>query len=82
MNYEYKLNRALTYDDIEFIHEADVPYTIDDPTLLGPNDSGWCDAVSGYRLLTPSMRARFDLSKPEDKTLIYAKYFGEIQVVF
>ena len=82
MTYEYKLKRALTYADIEFAYKSGVPFRIDDPSLLGPDDSGWCDASSGHRLLTPSMRIYFHLDNPEDKTLIYAKYFGEIQVVF
>lgn len=81
-SFAYKLNRPITYDDVEFVSASGVPYDVEDKSLLGSNDSGWCDAGTGYRLITPTMRLLFDLSDPEHRTLIHAKYFGEIQVVF
>jgi hypothetical protein len=77
----YKLNRSLKSNDVEFINDSDVPYTIDDDQLLGPTDSGWCDAATGQRLITPSMRIVFDLTVPAHKTLMHTKYFGELELV-
>ncbi len=61
--------------DIGFINGCGIDYTIYDPSV-GINDSGWCDAETGQRFLTPTMRLTFHTNNNEDVHVLKLK-FGE-----
>lgn len=76
---EWLLNEKINWDDIEFINNCGVEYTISDPTLLGDNDSGWCDAATGHIIPTATTRITFNVTTKKELTLLKLK-FGDAMV--
>jgi hypothetical protein len=66
-------------DDIAFINGCGIDYRIDDPSLLGPDDSGWCDAGTGQRIPTPTMRVIFDVTSKRDLLSLKLKYGNDLE---
>lgn len=77
---EWLLNKQINNsDDIEFINGCGIEYTVTDTALLGPTDSGWCDASTGYRIPTPTMRATFNVVSRRDLLSLKLKYGDMIE---
>lgn len=77
----YLLNRPIKSEEIEFINETEIPLELNDPSLLGPTDSGWCDAPTGARILTSSMRVTFTTDNPLDATFLKTKFLGDLLIL-
>lgn len=73
---EWLLDEKIKWDDIEFINGCGIDYTLDDTVKLQPNDSGWCDASTGHRLPTATMRVTFNVMSKRDVHILKLK-FGE-----
>ena len=71
---EWLLTESIKSEDIDFINNCGVDYTIDDPALLGPTDSGWCDAATGYRIPTATMRVTFNVMSSRDVHILKLKF--------
>ncbi len=73
----YLLNRKILSDDIDFLNSTDIDYDI--RTDLGPNDSGWCDAATGARIVTASDRVVFYPATAEEEVFLKLKYLTELE---
>jgi hypothetical protein len=71
---EWLLNEKIKWDDIEFINGCGIDYTLFDPALLSANDSGWCDAGTGYRIPTETMRVIFNVASKRDVHILKLKF--------
>jgi hypothetical protein len=76
---DYALQYSLTSDDIEFLNETTIKYTIHNSDgihgMFGEtSDSGWCDYATGARVIVLTDRAVFlDVTK-EELTFLTLKY--------
>lgn len=73
------ISAPFSASDVESINiianSSDTVTEIIDPTVIGI-DSGWCDAATGHRLVTDTMKIQFTISNEQLNTLIRLK-FGE-----
>lgn len=70
---DYLLKNPLTYDDVEFFYNSSFDWYLHNPDVT-ENDSGWCDATTGARMLMFNDRAVFkDVSK-EELSILTLKY--------
>ena len=76
---EWLLNEKIKFSDIDFINGCGIDYTLTDTALLGPTDSGWCDAHTGNRLLTETMRITFNVMSKRDIHILKLKFGDVIQ---
>lgn len=74
----YLLNRSLTGNDIDFLNETAIDFDIRSD-LWGPNDSGWCDATTGSRIISSSDRVVFYPSTKEEEVFLQLKYLTELE---
>lgn len=56
-------------------------YTIDDPALLSPSDSGWCDVGTCYRIPTATIRITFSVMSKRDVHILKLKFGNAIKPV-
>ena len=59
---DYLLRNSLTESDIEFLNETTMDFEIVNTDWHAPMegyDSGWCDGVTGHRLITHQNRVVF-----------------------
>ena len=75
---EWLLNEKIKWDDIEFINGCGVDYTLFDPALRDPNDSGWCDAGTGHRIPTATMRVIFNVTNDKDLLALKLKFADKL----
>ena len=75
---EWLLNEQIKWDDIEFINGCGVDYTLTDPALLGPGDSGWYDASTGHRIPTATMRVTFIVTNNKDLLVLKLKFADKL----
>jgi hypothetical protein len=71
------LDRSLTGADIDFLNQTEIDFDIRSD-LLGPNDSGWCDATTGCRIPVPSDRVVFYPANEEEEIFLKLKYLTEL----
>lgn len=77
----YLLNRSLTADDADFLNETDIEFVFK-ADLLSPNDSGWCDATTGARIIQSSDRIIFYPATKEEEIFLKLKYLTELSSDF
>ena len=75
---DYILRYPLTSDDVDFINNSSMDIEIHNPTITG-NDSGWCDAATGQRLVTHGDRAIFHNVSEPDLLMLKLKYGDRIK---
>jgi hypothetical protein len=76
---EWILDEVIKSDDIGFINGCGIDYRLDDPALLGPTDSGWCDVPTGARMPTITMRVIFDVTSERDVLILKTKFTDAIK---
>ena len=75
---DYILRYPLTSDDVDFINNSSIDIEIYNPTIT-ENDSGWCDAATGQRLVTDGDRAIFRNVSDPDLLMLKLKYADRIR---
>lgn len=76
---EWSLNERVKSDDVDFINGCGIDYKIYDPALFSLNDSGWCDASTGSRMLTSTMRITFNVTNKRDVHILKLKFGDAIR---
>lgn len=71
---ERVLDKVIKFDDIEFINGCGINYRLDDPALIGPTDSGWCEYGTGYRIPTETTRVVFCVNEEAELVLLKLKF--------
>lgn len=56
--------------DIEWLRSCGLHIYIKEPKRLSVNDSGWCDATTGYQILTSSHEIYVTTETPEQETWV------------
>jgi len=74
---DYILRYPLTSNDIDFINNSSIDIEIYNPTVTG-NDSGWCDAATGQRLVMHGDRAIFRDVSESDLLMLKLKFEDRI----
>lgn len=75
---DYVLRYSITYGDIEFINNSSMDIFIYDPRVAD-NDSGWCDASTGHRIITGADRVIFRNVSEPDLLMLKLKYGDRIK---
>ena len=75
---DYILRYSITYGDIEFINNSSIDIEIYNPEVTG-NDSGWCDASTGHRIVTGADRVIFRNVSDPDLTMLTLKFGDRIK---
>jgi len=75
---DYILRHPLTADDVDFINNSSMEIEIRNPNVTG-NDSGWCDAATGNRLVMHGDRAVFRNVSSPDLLMLKLKYGNRIK---
>jgi hypothetical protein len=78
---EWLLDEKINWDDIEFINGCGIDYTLSDPALLGPTDSGWRDYDTGAVIPTPTTRVTFNVMTNRDIHILKLKFGNSIKPV-
>jgi hypothetical protein len=65
-------------DDVEWINNSGIDYDLQTPYDAG--DSGWCDATTGYGILTNSHKIYLNTHTDEELTWLLLKYDGRVQL--
>jgi hypothetical protein len=76
---DYILKQSLSESDIDFLNETTIKFEIFDTHGLKPEtqigfDSGWCDAVTGARIINKNDRAMFKSVSDSELTLLTLKF--------
>jgi hypothetical protein len=77
---DYILRYPLTADDVDFINRSSMDIEIYNPEIVG-NDSGWCDAATGQRLVTHGDRAVFRNVSEPDLLMLKLKYDDRLKLL-
>lgn len=75
---DYVLRHPITSDDVDFINNSSIDIEIHNPNFTG-NDSGWCDAATGHRIITITDRAIFRNVSGPDLLMLKLKYGNRIK---
>ena len=80
---DFVLQYQITEEDIDFLNKTSIEFKIFDPNGLKSeadyNDSGWCDAATGARLISSTDRVAFLNPSPEDLTFLTLKYYNRLK---
>lgn len=80
---DYVLQYQITEDDIDFLNNTSIKFEVFDSHGLKSeadyNDSGWCDAATGARIIGVNDRVAFLNPSPEDLTLLTIKYYNRLK---
>lgn len=71
---KWLLDEKIKWDDIDFINGCGIDYTLTDPMLPSISDSGWCDATTGHRMPTATMRVTFTVLTKRDLHILKLKF--------
>lgn len=75
---DYVLRYPLTSSDVDFINNSSMDIEIHNPDVTG-NDSGWCDAATGCRMVMHGDRAIFRNVSEPDLLMLKLKYDNRIK---
>jgi len=75
---DYILRYPLTEGDVDFINNSSMEIELHNPYVVG-NDSGWCDAATGCRLITHGDRAIFRNVGEHDLLMLKLKYDNRLK---
>jgi hypothetical protein len=75
---DYILRYPLTSGDVDFINNSSIDIEIYNPSVTG-NDSGWCDAATGQRLVMGGDRAIFRNVGESDLLMLKLKYADRLK---
>ncbi len=67
----FLLTHCILEYDVTFLNETPIEWEFIQET---PNDSGWCDATTGLRVLSSSDRIIFTTQTAEDEALLKWRY--------
>jgi hypothetical protein len=77
---DYVLQYPLDNEDIKFLNATTIDFEIFDPVEeINGNDSGWCDAATGARIISDTHRVAFKNVSPEQLTFLTLKYFNRLK---
>lgn len=77
---DYVLQHSLTNDDIDFLNVTSIEFEIFNPNDdYRGNDSGWCDAATGARIISGAERVAFLNVGDEDLLLLTLKYHDRLK---
>jgi hypothetical protein len=65
-------------DDVEWINNSSIEYDLESPYAQG--DSGWCDATTGYGILTNNHRIYLHTYNDKEETWLLLKYDGRVNL--
>ena len=76
---DYILKQSLSENDINFLNDTTIKFEIVDSHGLKPEtqigfDSGWCDAITGARIINKNDRAIFKSVSDIELTLLTLKF--------
>lgn len=77
---DYILRYPLTSADVDFLNETTISWDLHNPSVTD-NDSGWCDATTGTRLVTGGDRAVFRNVSQEDFTYLTLRYQDRLKTL-
>ena len=76
----YLLRYPINFDDVKFLTATSYDYELFNPTVTD-NDSGWCDAGTGGRIVTGADRVIFRNVSPQQFTLLKLKYQDRLKLL-
>jgi hypothetical protein len=77
---DYVLQFPLDNDDIDFLNATSIKYEVFDPSgAYDENDSGWCDAATGARIISGTERVAFLDVSPEELTYLTLRYYNRLK---
>jgi hypothetical protein len=77
---DYVLQFPLDKDDIDFLNVTTIDFEIFNPSEeFDPNDSGWCDAATGARIISDTHRVAFKNVTSEQLTFLTMKYYNRLK---
>lgn len=59
-------------NDVDFLNETTLSFSFEGD--LGPFDSGWCDMVTGARILTSNDRIILEITTEEEEAFVKLKF--------
>jgi hypothetical protein len=80
---DYVLQHPLTDEDVDFLNITSIKFEVFDPnevkTELDYHDSGWCDVVTGARIISSNHRVAFLDVSPEELTYLTLRYYNRLK---
>jgi hypothetical protein len=80
---DYVLQHQITEEDIDFLNITSIKFKIFNTHGLkcetDLNDSGWCDAATGARIIGVDDRVAFLDVSPEELTYLTLRYYNRLK---
>lgn len=69
---QFIVEYLIPINDVDFLNICDIPFDFMDKMSI--SDSGWCDGLTGMRILSVNDRLLFTIRGPDDEAVLRLKF--------